>query len=687
MKKIYISFLVLFFALFTTLAYSQNKPFDESAFPGKKDALKAATKNIKAGDKLYEASIPNYAKALEFYQKAHNFNPDNADLNYKMGICNYHLDIWPKATQHFKKAYQLNPNVAFDIKYFLGRCYHINYEFDKAIEALIEFRQSLKPEEITEYEKIIDKEINECKTGKKLVSEPIRVIIENLGPKVNSKYPDYSPVVTADRSKVFFTSRRNTTTGGGIDPGNNHYFEDIFYTQKAEDGTWTEAKNPGKPLNTDNHDAVVGISPDGQQIYIFKGASNGGDIFTAKLDGDLWTKPESMGKKINSGFHESSASFSYDFLTIYFVSDRPGGYGGHDIYKSSKDSKGRWGEPENLGGDINTPFEEAAIFAHPDGKTFYFSSKGHSTMGGFDIFKITYENGQWSAPTNLGYPLNTTGDDVFFSISADGKYGYYSSSAEGGQGSHDIYQITFLGKEKKLISNTEDNLLAFRTTGVQEKVIAEKVEIAEVSLMILKGTITDEYTKEPLFASIELTDLSTNKVVATFQNNKTSGKYLLSLPAGKNYGITVNSDQCLFYSDNVDLRESEGFNEVVKDIQLKRIAVGSSIVLKNIFFESGKSKLKKESEVELATLLKMLNDQPTMKIEISGHTDNVGSASFNKKLSENRAKAVVDYLIEKGINADRMKYVGYGFDQPRASNDTPEGRAENRRTEFKIISN
>lgn len=685
MNKIYTLLIAFFLAVFILPLAAQNVAFNSAAFPGKEDGVKAALKNIKAGDKFLSADHPNYRLALELFLKANNFNPNNAELNYKIGLCYFKTKKTTEAITHFEKASSLNPRVALDLKFYLAKCYHFEYKFDEAINLLIAFRQTLDPQSISEYEKAIEKEINECKTGKELVANPIRVVIENMGKNINSPRPDYSPVVSADRSVLFFTSMRATTTGGKIDESRNQYFEDIYFSVKDSLGNWGEAQNPGKPLNSENHDAVVGISPDGQQIYIYKGESNG-DIFTSKLDGNTWQKPESLGKNVNSPFHESSASFSYDFLTVYFVSDRIDGYGGHDIYKSKKDEKGRWGFAENLGGDINTPYEETGIFAHPDGKTFYFSSKGHNTMGGFDIFKITYENGKWSAPINLGYPVNTTGDDVFFSVSADGKYGYYSSSKAGGLGSHDIYQISFLGKEKELISNNEDNLIAFRIQGVQEKVLEQKVEIDNVNLMILKGTIMDEFTKAPLFATIELTDLTSNKVVATFENNKASGKYLVSLPGGKNYGITVNSDQCLFYSDNVDLTESNGFNEVVKDILLKKIAVGSSVVLKNIFFDSGKSTLKAESEKELENLLKMLNEIPTLKIEISGHTDNVGSATFNKNLSEKRAQAVVDYLVGKGINADRLTFIGYGFDQPKASNDTPEGRQENRRTEFKVLS-
>jgi len=679
-------FLILGFLLLTTWALGQNINFEKANFPGKEDQFKEAQKNLKSGNKFYQIATPNYRQALNFYRAANRFNPNNAMLNFKLGDCYFHTKDYTKATQHLEKAKTLDPKVDFKLNFILAKCYHMDYKFDEAIDLLIKFRQTLDPKTILDYEKRIDKEINECKTGKSLVANPVRVNITNLGSKVNSKFPDYSAVINADRSVLYFTSMRPSTTGGGKDENRGQFFEDIYYTQKDSLGAWTSAVNPGKPLNSNNHDAIVGLSPDAQQIYIYKGETNGGDIFTSKLDGALWQKPVSLGKNINTSFHESSASFSYDFLTIYFVSNRPDGYGGHDIYRSKKDKKGRWGFAENLGGDINTPYEEASIFALPDGKTFYFSSKGHNTMGGYDIFKITYNNGKWTEPVNLGYPVNTTGDDVFFSIAANGKYGYYSSRGKDSYGSFDIYEIAFLGKEKEVVTNNEDNLLAYRIEGVKEKVMEAKVAIAEVNLLILKGTITDEYSKKPLFATLELTDLSSNKVVATFENNKTTGKYLVSLPSGKNYGITVNSENCLFYSDNVDLLDKQGFKEMVKDIQLKKIAVGSKVVLKNIFFDSGKSTLKDESQKELENLLAILNEVSTLKIEISGHTDNVGSSKFNKSLSEKRAKAVVDYLISKGISADRLTFVGYGLDQPIATNDTPEGRQQNRRTEFKVIS-
>jgi outer membrane protein OmpA-like peptidoglycan-associated protein len=256
----------------------------------------------------------------------------------------------------------------------------------------------------------------------------------------------------------------------------------------------------------------------------------------------------------------------------------------------------------------------------------------------------------------------------------------------GSYGDKDIYMITFLGPEKPVISNNEDNLLASLTKPLSETVIEPTVEIKSNQLTLLKGTIIDDQSSSPLKATIELTNNVKNEIIASFESNSATGKYLVSLPSGVNYGIAVKADGYLFHSENFDIPAATGFNEILKDIRMKKIEVGNKIVLKNIFFDFDKASLRSESTAELDRLTQMLNDLPSLKIEISGHTDNIGSAAYNKTLSENRAKAVVDYLVKKGISANRLTFVGYGFDQPIAPNDTEEGRQQNRRTEFKVVS-
>lgn len=671
----------------STNIFAQNVEFDKNNFPDDKDGLKEAKKQLKQGDEYFEVGQGLYLYALEHYLSAFRFNPNNALLNYKIGACYLFTTEKARSIPYFLEAQNLNPDVSPDLNYLLGQAYHINYEFDEAIRRFKTYKQSLGPLDLQELSKIIEKKINECETGKQLVENPVRVFIDNIGSVINTSFPDYSPIVNADESIMMFTSRRDNSTGMRKDEGDGGFYEDIYITHKLDNGYWSQPENPGKPLNTDNHDAIVGLSADGQRLFIYKG-DKGGDIYECHLKGDEWSKPTKLDKTINTIFHESSASFSYDLRTVYFVSNREGGYGLHDIYVSNLNSKGKWEDALNLGAEINTPYDEEGIFMHPDGKTFYFSSKGHNTMGGYDIFKTVFEDGKWSEPKNLGYPINTTGDDVFFTVSASGKRGYYSSAKKGGAGNHDIYIVTFLGVEKPVINTNDDNLIAIVTEPVSEIIIEPVVEIETSQLTILKGTISDEFSGLPLFAQIELTDNETGKILANFESNSKTGKYLVSLPSGKNYGIAVKAEGCLFHSENINIEAATAsYQEIINDIKLKKIEIGSKVVLKNIFFDTGKSILRSQSTSELERLLKLLEDVPTLKIEISGHTDNVGSAKMNQGLSEKRAKAVVDYLIGKGIDQTRLTYKGYGFDQPIATNDTDEGRQLNRRTEFKIVGN
>jgi outer membrane protein OmpA-like peptidoglycan-associated protein len=304
-------------------------------------------------------------------------------------------------------------------------------------------------------------------------------------------------------------------------------------------------------------------------------------------------------------------------------------------------------------------------------------------MGGYDIFKSVMGPNGWSKPQNMGYPINSVGNDVSFSLSANGKIGYYSSTTSNGD--KDIFTITFLGEEKKGILNTEDNLLAELTQPIEEKVIEPIVKVRSNKLTMLKGIISDANSSGPLNASIEIYDNEKNTSIVTIESNSITGKYLVSLPSGKNYGIFVKSNGYLFYSENFLVPSSADYQIIYKDIALNKMDIGSKVILKNIFFDTGKDSLRNESYAELTRLKKLLDDFPYLKIEISGHTDNVGNANYNQGLSERRAQSVVNYFEKEGINLERLNYLGYGFNQQIASNENAEGRQKNRRTEFKII--
>lgn len=684
-KKYTYCCLLLLSTLFFTTTQAQNVEFTKDNFKNEKDALKEAKRSISDGDHFFNQGEAWYKSAIEPYLKANTFNPNNALLNFKIGKSYFNTSFKTKAQPYLEKALKLDPNVDPQVHYLLGRAYHLNMEWDKAVEEYNRFLGILKGNELEFFEEDVNKRIQECANGKELVKHPVRVFIDNVGPEVNTKYPEYGAVISADESVMIFTSRRDNTTGGEMDMHLNEYYEDIYISTKV-DGKWSVAKNIGPPINTEGHDATAGLSPDGQTLYIYIDNKGDGNIYECNLKGVTWTKPDKMNKYIDSDAHETTASLSFDGRTLFFVSNRRGGLGDRDIYYCIKDEKNRWAKPINVGAPINTQYGEEGVFIHPDGKTMYFSSQGHNSMGGYDIFKSTLVNGVWGAPVNIGYPINTPDDDVFFAISASGKHGYYSSFNASGYGEKDLYMITFLGDEKQMVLNNEDNLLASAAEPVKERVIAAPLEISTAQITILKGVITDEKTGLPLEAAIELIDNEKNEVIANFNSNSTSGKYLVSLPSGKNYGIAVKAEGYLFHSENFTIPASAVYQEITKDIALKKFDVGTKIVLNNIFFDFDKATLRPESTNELERLTKLMSDMPTLKIEISGHTDNKGNANYNQVLSESRAKSVVDYLISKSIKADRLTFKGYGFTQPIATNDTDEGRQQNRRTEFKIIS-
>lgn len=716
MKFIYT--LLLLVALSLSGLRAQNVEFEKSNFPDRKDELKEARKNLDEGKDAFEIGKKEYdyilsqyiaskkfmpvsrndyrhvgdiyfKKALPFLEKAQAFNPNNAELNYMLGFIYFNIDpMSERAYKYLQAAYKLNPKLNEpELTYVLAWDLQLNLKWAEAIS----FYQitlgilNKDPKENGVMIEDVNKRINECRIGQKHTDAPERVFVDNLGASINTAFPEYSAFITADESMIVFTACRDNTTGGKKDENNNSFYEDLYIAFK-EHGKWKPAQNLGMNINSEDHDATAGLSADGSVLFIYKyREKDGGDIYTSKLEGNVWTKPEHLNKNINSKEHESSVSLSYDGKKLYFVSDREGGIGDRDIYVSTLDSKGEWGPAVNIGPDINTKYAEEGVFMHPDGKTLYFSSKGHNSMGGFDVFKTTFENGKWSEPQNLGYPVNGPDDDVFFVISGSGHHGYFASSKQGGYGDKDIYKITFLGPEKPPVLLNEDNLLASVTAPVTE-FKAEKIVSNGPKMTILKGVISDEQTKQPLEAQIELIDNTKNEVIAIFKSNSTTGKYLVSLPSGKNYAIVVKKEGYLFHSENFDLPATADFQEVEKNIELKKIDIGKSIVLRNIFFDFDKATIRPESANELDRLIKLLTDNPTLKIELGSHTDSKGSDEYNQKLSQSRSQSVVTYLIGKGISADRLVAKGYGETVPVASNDTDEGRQQNRRTEFKILS-
>ncbi|MBI3135685.1 MAG: OmpA family protein [Bacteroidetes bacterium] len=689
MKKI---LLLHLFGIIGLNAWLQDVPFDKALFKERKEEFKVAEEELKTGDALYLGFPADHQAAVGHYLKANAFNPNSADLNYKIGICYLNFDKYQMKT-YFEKAYNLKPTVSPDILYYLGWCYHLDGNWTKAIEYYNMFAGKATAPELGELKTAAFKKIQECKNGQLLESKKARVWIDNVGNQINSEYPDYAPVISTDEAIMIFTTRRPETE----DMAFGGYFEDL-YVSKRTDGVWSKATPIGKPVNVrGQHDATIGLSPDGHTLYVYNDDRGNGDIYESVDEDGAWTQPKLMEKTINTDGHEPDASLTFDGKRLYFTSDKPGGIGGHDIYYSDwDDEKQRWGDAVNVGNVLNTPYEERSVFIHPDGETMYFASKGHNTMGGYDLFYSKLVNGAWTTPVNLGPPLNTPDDDVQLVVAGNGRFGYCSSYRSGGYGEKDIYVITFLGPEKPPVLSNEDNLIASIAKPIKEKIEEPQLVSEGSNMAILTGIIRDEKTKQPLKAQIVLVDNEANKVIAEFSSDGVTGKYLVSLPGGKNYGIAVRKDGYLFHSENFVIPNESGFRQYNKDADLKKVEVGQTIVLRNIFFDLDKYSLRPESVNELERLLKLLQENPTMKIEISGHTDTRGSSEHNQELSQNRAKAVVDYLIEHGIDKSRLTYAGYGEAKPlitdeaiakmTSSMDREEAHQQNRRTEFKILS-
>ncbi|GAB4329771.1 MAG: hypothetical protein Kow00127_22100 [Bacteroidales bacterium] len=672
--------LAMVLGLFSLWGQGQNVEFTRYNFPDDREGLSEALRRIREGDKLWNDGNGWYREAMNAYEAAYIFNPDNALLNYKLGRCSMMLNDKSGAIEYFERALSLDPRIdpsdpVKDVYWYLGQAYHQKYRFDKAIENYNIFRSKLSPEELAEWSAWIDLQIGNCNWAAKAVKEPVRVSIENLGQLVNSAYNDYRPQVIPEEEMIFFTSTRESSTGGKRDK-EGFYFEDIFVTEY--DGRWNTPTN-NWVFNSAGNDASAGISADGMVLFIYK-SSGGNALYRSDVVGDLYQVPVKMESSINKGFKQTSATLSFDKSLLLFTSERPDSYGGLDIYMTRRTPGGSWSEPENVGAALNTPFDEEGLFLSVDGKTLYFSSKGHKGMGGYDIFRSRFENGAWQKPENMGYPVNTPSDDLFFTQGASGVRGYFSSNREGGYGGHDLYMITFL-EEAKPMEMAVPAIRPERVRGLVSPVPAGKIELN----IVLSGTVRDAVSGKPLQASVEVYDNVRNQLLASFSSEAETGKYLISLEPGRNYGITVSSKGYLFHSENFNLPEDARAVRIQKDIMLQPVKVGSSIVLNNIFFDFNKATLRDESKAELEQIKRVMEENPQIRIEISGHTDNIGSAAYNQKLSEQRAQAVVQYLIAAGVSPDRMEYKGYGMSQPVASNDTEEGRQKNRRTEFKII--
>ncbi len=619
---------------------------------------KKAIAAFKAGLEYYNQRQDN--KAITELSNAISKDPNFIEPHLLLAQIYTEAKQKQNAIDEYSKALQINPK--FDKKTFFLLA-NLEMSIGKYDDAKKDYEAFLKYQNVNpEWREKAEIQLANCNFAINAIKNPVPFEPKNVGEGINSSLDEYFPAITADEQTFLFTRNNRTES--------NHLQED-FLVSKKNNNAWQTASLIGYGINTEGNEGAPCLSADGQILFFAACQEEDGnygtpnrkgfgscDIFYTQQVGKNWGKVYNIGNTINTKFFESQPSFSSDGKSLYFVSSRPGGYGETDIYVSTLKQDGSWSAPKNLGKNINTPGNEESIFIHPDGKTIYFGSNGHVGMGGLDLYVSRMDDkGEWGPPVNLGYPINTYADENSILVSASGNLAYFASNRTGGFGGLDIYQFD----------------------------LYEAARPGKITYV--KGKVYDVKTKNPLGAHFELIDLATGKSVIESDANSGNGEFLVCLPIDKNYALNVSQSGYLFYSENFALKELADMSKpFIMDVPMQPIDTGSVIELKNVFFETAKFDLKPESKSELNKLIEFLNTNKTIRGELSGHTDNVGDKKMNLTLSQNRAKAVYDYLTMEGkIDPKRLTYKGYGDTKPKVKNDTDENRALNRRTEFKVI--
>lgn len=595
----------------------QWKDCESELYKAIKEDSTLADAYIMLGDVLLETGRP--AEAVEKYQKSLDFNPRRKEV-----------------------VYNLLANTLSSLERYAEACQ--NYEILLGIPGI-------DPELRT----VIEVKLKNCQTRKALVENPVPFEPVNIGPAVNTVSDEYINAVRADDAGIYFTRRMKN-------PGNRikEFTEDFYYAGISGDSL-DLAKKLNFPPGKDDDAGAICISPDGRQLFFtacFREDTRGScDLYFSEKTGSTWTTARNMGAHINSDSWDAQPSISPDGKTLYFASNRKGGTGSSDIWKTDRTAEGGWSIPVNVGIPVNTTAAEMAPFIHFDNQTMYFSSSGHPGMGGADLFKSSRENGYWSQPENLGYPINSTADELVIVVNPEGKKAFISSNTIKGNGGYDIFTFDLYDAARP------------------------------VPVSYLKGKVYDLATGFPLEASIELIDLILDSTIFDARSDSQNGEFLVCLPYNRSYALNVSCDGYLFYSEHFPLTEiKSSLDPVLKDIPLEPIASGKTMILRNIFYDTDQYDIKPVSYPELDKLVYFMEINPVLRIEIGGHTDDEGTEEYNAELSLRRARAVYEYLNSHGIDTVRLTYKGYGESKPVSTNATEEGSALNRRTEITILN-
>ncbi len=559
------------------------------------------------------------------------------------------LKKYDVALAAFQKSKLLQADYTGDIDHQIARCQMHLADYANAKIHLTSFLHQPK---ISAAQRLLsEKMLADCEFAVDALRHPVDFKPINLGPSVNTPDDESMPSLTADGKYLCFT--RHFGSGRFQD-------EDIYMSLHTSAG-YAPATSIGEMINTERFiEGAQSFSPSGKYLFFTSADRPDGegraDIYMSRKVGDIWESPNNMGAPINTPGYETQPCISADGRALYISSIRATGKGGSDIWVSYLNDQSGWSIPVNLGSTINTMYDEMRPFIHPDGNTLYFSSNGLPGMGGYDIYVSHRQaDGTFGTPQNIGYPINTSGDELGLYVTPDGSTAYFASEQKDSYGQMDIYKFDM------------------------------PVDFRPGYTSYFKGNVFDADTREPVYANVQVYDLETGKLFATLSTDKVNGIFLSTLPAGRNYGIEVTKDGYLFYSQNISLIDVKEGTPYEIDIPLHKIKTGGVVILNNIFFETGKYELKNQSNSELDVIKKMMDKNPTLTVEIGGHTDNTGGNEINQQLSHNRAKSVYDALIKRGIPADKLSYKGYASSKPVADNGTSAGRAKNRRTEIVVM--
>lgn len=649
MKNLICFFLAM--ALFAAPALLQAQP------PKPKDF---GIKSQKALDRYLEgrqqSQWRDWYKAISAFEQAVVLEPAFAEAYFQLGVACVVVQEYEKAVKALGQAEALKPGGFGGMGYQMGQAYFYTGQYAKAIPQYQAYLDEGRGGPT--FIKTAELNLGHAIFAAEAIQQPVPFDPLNLGPEINTADDEVTPVLSADgQFLLFLRSKADTSKSNQLRPVYNR--EDFYYSNLQE-GKWLKAKNLGPPINTDLNEGTPSLSQDGRTIYFTacnrEGSLGGCDLYISNWSGNAWSEPVNLGEGINSDAWESHPCLSHDGQRLYFASNRPGGRGGRDIWYATLQN-GVWSNARNLGEVINTPGNDDLPFIHADGRSLYFASDFHPGFGKRDIF-VSHKDIQnrWSTPQNLGYPINGPGDDGYIFIDTKGSRAYINSEKKDGYGGNDIY--TF------------------------ELPPAVRPQVATY----VRGICRDSLSGAPVQARLRVLDIETGDTLRTLFSGKTDGRFLMSLPLERAYAVHVEAPRYLFVSKSFFLKnlpDSVYFDLIINLLPMRS---GAEVRLDNVFFDFGKYDLKPESEPELRFLLNYLQQNPRLQVEIQGHTDDVGRDADNLRLSQQRADAVRNWLIDRGTAPERLQAKGYGESQPLAPNDSEAGRALNRRTAFKVLA-